>query len=86
MHKLDHQFINNAWVKSHGERRLAVTNPFEETVIAEVTAGDARDVEAAVTAAANAFEGWQELSGAERAVYLEAFAEGLTSRREALQI
>ncbi|MGS0466094.1 aldehyde dehydrogenase family protein [Cobetia marina] len=84
MHKLDQQFINNAWVKSHGERRLAVTNPFEETVIAEVTAGDARDVEAAVTAAANAFEGWQALSGAERAVYLEAFAEGLTSRREAL--
>lgn len=79
-----HQFINNQWVKSHGERRLVVTNPYEESVIAEVTAGDPRDVDAAVEAAAIAFEGWQTLSGAERAVYLEAFAEGLTTRREAL--
>ena len=80
MHKLDHQFINNEWVKSHGERRLAVTNPFEETVIAEVSAGDARDVQAAVAAAA-AVGGFG--AGA-LAVYLEAFAEGLVSRRDAL--
>jgi acyl-CoA reductase-like NAD-dependent aldehyde dehydrogenase len=31
---LDQQFINNQWVASHGQRRLAVTDSFREAVIA----------------------------------------------------
>lgn len=84
MQQLDHQFIDNCWVPSRGERRLAVMNPYREEVIAEVTAGDPADVEAAVAAARRALPAWQALSGAQRATYLEGFADALTRRRDEL--
>lgn len=84
MQQLDQQFINNRWVRSSSERRIPVTNPYTEQVIAEVTAGDPADVDAAVHAAAGAFAAWSSLSGAERAVYLDAFADGLAQRRDTL--
>ena len=81
---LDQQFINNQWVASHGQRRLAVTDPFREAVIAEVTAGDPADVDVAVAAARRALPAWRRLSGTRRADYLDGFADALTNRREAL--
>lgn len=72
---LDQQFINNQWVTSHGQRRLAVTDPFRESVIAEVTAGDPADVDVAVAAARRALPAWRRLSGTRRADYLDGFAE-----------
>ena len=51
MHSLTEQFIDNAWVPSRAEARRPVIDPYHETVIAEVTAGDPADVEAAVAAA-----------------------------------
>ncbi|OLO12679.1 aldehyde dehydrogenase [Chromohalobacter japonicus] len=84
MQALDHQFIDNRWVASHGTRRLAVMDPYHERQIAEVTAGDARDVEAAVEAARRALPGWHALGGERRGAYLNALADALTARREAL--
>ncbi|WP_227498763.1 aldehyde dehydrogenase family protein [Marinobacter sp. ELB17] len=81
---LDKQFINNQWVASHGQRRLTVTDPFRESVIAEVTAGDPADVDVAVAAARLALPAWRRLSGTRRADYLDGFADALTKRREAL--
>ncbi|WP_148254966.1 aldehyde dehydrogenase family protein [Aidingimonas lacisalsi] len=84
MQQLDHQFIDGRWVPSQGRRRLAVTNPYTEETIAEVTAGDAADVEAAVAAARHALPGWRALSGADRAIYLNGFAAALSERRKEL--
>ncbi|WP_136066841.1 aldehyde dehydrogenase family protein [Modicisalibacter radicis] len=84
MQQLDKQFIDNRWVASHGSRRLAVVNPYTEQALAEVTAGDSADVDAAVAAARRALPAWRALSGAERAGYLDGFAEVLTRRREEL--
>ncbi|MBN8413960.1 aldehyde dehydrogenase family protein [Halomonas denitrificans] len=84
MQQLTQQFINNTWVDSHSRRRLAVTDPYRQTQIAEITAGDAADVDAAVASARAALPAWQELGGHRRADYLEAIAAALTSRREAL--
>ncbi|QJQ96529.1 MULTISPECIES: aldehyde dehydrogenase family protein [Halomonadaceae] len=84
MQRLDHQFIDNRWVPSKGSRLLAVTDPYREEIIAEVTAGDAADVAAAVAAARRALPTWLALSGAERARYLEGFAEALIRRRDEL--
>ncbi|MAX32591.1 MAG: aldehyde dehydrogenase [Halomonadaceae bacterium] len=84
MQKIDQQFINNHWVTSQSQRRLAVMDPFRETVIAEVTAGDPADVEAAVTAARQAQPAWEALGGNARGDYLDAFAEALSARRETL--
>ncbi|SDG37051.1 betaine-aldehyde dehydrogenase [Onishia taeanensis] len=84
MQKIDQQFINNHWVASQSQRRLAVMDPFRETVIAEVTAGDPADVGAAVTAARQAQPAWEALGGNARGDYLDAFAEALSARRETL--
>ena len=81
---LDRQFINNQWVPSAGTRLLDVMNPYREERIAQVTAGDAADVDAAVNAAQRAQPEWQALGGAKRAHYLTAFADALEARREAL--
>ncbi|MDW5376527.1 aldehyde dehydrogenase family protein [Halomonas sp. HP20-15] len=84
MQQLDKQFIDNRWVASNGSRRLAVGNPYTEQSLAEVTAGDSSDVDAAVAAARRALPAWRALSGAERARYLDGFAEALTRRRDEL--
>lgn len=81
---LDKQFINNQWVASKGTQLLDVMNPYREERIAQVTAGDAADVDAAVNAAQQAQPKWQALGGTARANYLDGFADALESRREAL--
>ncbi|MFG6139425.1 aldehyde dehydrogenase family protein [Halomonas sp. B23F22_10] len=84
MQRLTQQFIDNHWIASRGERRLPVTDPYRQETIAEVTAGDPADVDAAVDAARRALPAWQALGGERRAAYLEAFADALAERREAL--
>lgn len=81
---LNHQFINNQWVATQGTRLLDVMNPYSEERIAQVTAGDAADVEAAVQAAQQAQPAWQALGGAARANYLDGFADALEARRDAI--
>nr|WP_221195809.1 aldehyde dehydrogenase family protein [Halomonas organivorans] len=78
------QYIDNQWIESQGQRRLAVTDPYRQQPIAELTAGAPADVDAAVAAARRALPAWQALGGERRADYLEAFADALVERREAL--
>ncbi|MCG7601147.1 aldehyde dehydrogenase family protein [Halomonas sp. McH1-25] len=84
MQRLDKQFIDNQWVASQATRTLPVTNPYSAAVIAEVTAGDSADVEAAVAAARRALPAWRALSGAQRGIYLDGFADALNARRDEL--
>lgn len=84
MQELTHQFIDNQWVPSRGTRCLPVIDPYRQQQIANVTAGDAADVNAAVNAACQALTGWQALGGNARGEYLDAFANVLTERRETL--
>ncbi|MFC2992854.1 aldehyde dehydrogenase family protein [Halomonas tibetensis] len=84
MQQLIRQFIDNRWVESAGQRRLPIIDPYHQRQIAEVTAGDAADVDAAVAAARRAQPGWQALGGARRGNYLTALAESLTARRSEL--
>ncbi|MBB3232092.1 aldehyde dehydrogenase family protein [Halomonas stenophila] len=85
MQALTHHFIDNRWVASRGERRLPVTDPYRESVIAEVSAGSPADVDAAVTAARRALPGWRSLGGAARGAYLDALADALEARRGELE-
>ncbi|MDG1417369.1 MAG: NAD-dependent succinate-semialdehyde dehydrogenase [Maricaulis sp.] len=61
-------FINGAWVK--GEGAVAVTNPSNDEVIAEIGDVGAAGARAAVDAAAAAFETWKKVSPFERAKLL----------------
>nr|WP_298250495.1 aldehyde dehydrogenase family protein [uncultured Halomonas sp.] len=84
MQQLIQQFIDNQWVESRGQRRLSVMDPYRQTQIAELTAGDSADVDAAVEAARAALPGWQALGGVRRGAYLAALADALEARRERL--
>ncbi|MBZ9568021.1 aldehyde dehydrogenase family protein [Modicisalibacter tunisiensis] len=79
-----HQFIDGRWVTSRATRRLAIIDPYRETLLGHVTAGDARDVEAAVAAARRALPAWRERPGSERAAYLDAMADALAGRHAGL--
>ncbi|SEM17349.1 aldehyde dehydrogenase family protein [Halomonas caseinilytica] len=84
MSTLTHHFIDNAWVASRATRCLNVIDPYRETPIAEVTAGDPADVDDAVAAARRALPGWRELSSKRRGAFIDAIAEALEARRAAL--
>ncbi|WP_311946916.1 aldehyde dehydrogenase family protein [Halomonas piscis] len=84
MQELMLQFIDNYWVPSQNTLSLPVIDPYRQQQIATVTMGDADDVNAAVNAARRAFDGWQALGGRARGAYLDAFADALADRREAL--
>lgn len=78
------QFIDGQWRASDGGRDLDVVDPYRETVIAKLPAGNARDVDAAVRAAREALPAWRRLSGEARGRYLEGLADGLAERHAAL--
>ncbi|MDV9202020.1 aldehyde dehydrogenase family protein, partial [Streptomyces sp. Wh19] len=54
----DGMYIDGAWRPAAGRDTIAVVNPADEQVIAEVPAGGAEDIDAAVRAARAALPGW----------------------------
>ncbi|MBB3037092.1 aldehyde dehydrogenase family protein [Hoyosella altamirensis] len=77
----DSHFIDGHWQISHGIDRLEVVNAASEEVMATIPVGDARDANAAVSAARTAFEAWSATPPAERAGYLKRAAEALQLRQ-----
>ncbi|MBA2237951.1 MAG: aldehyde dehydrogenase [Lysobacter sp.] len=63
-------------------RWLDVHEPATGSAYAQVAAGDAADIDAAVAAARGAFPAWSALPNSERAQWLERLAGGLESRLE----
>jgi 5-carboxymethyl-2-hydroxymuconic-semialdehyde dehydrogenase len=59
---------------------FADISPIDETVIARVARGDAREANAAVAAARRAFEAWGRSSPEERARILHAVGDGIEAR------
>lgn len=75
-------FINGDWVAATGGATLPVVNPATEAVFHHIPAGTAADANAAVLAARAAFDHgpWRQMSGAQRAGYLRAIAQGIRDR------
>jgi phenylacetaldehyde dehydrogenase len=61
-------YIDGKWVEAHSKKTFPTLNPATSETLAEVAAGDAADVDAAVKAARQTFESgvWRELPAAER--------------------
>jgi phenylacetaldehyde dehydrogenase len=78
--------IDGERVPAHSGRTLSVQDPATEAVIAEVPAGGAEDVDAAVRAARAAFEGrrWLSLDPERRAQVLWAIADLVERHRDEL--
>lgn len=67
-------FINGAFQKPNSKKYFATINPATDEVIAEVAEADAKDVDNAMKAAAEAHKSWSKLSGAERGKYIYRIA------------
>ena len=74
MRTYDKFYINGQWVEPIGKGKSEVINPANGEVSAVVPYGNAQDVDAAVTAARNAFAAWSQTSASERADFLRKIA------------
>ncbi|MEV8451778.1 aldehyde dehydrogenase family protein [Streptomyces sp. NPDC052095] len=78
----DGMYLDGAWRPAVGTDTIAVVNPVDEQVIAEVPAGTAEDVDAAVRAARAALPGWAATAPAGRAARIAALRDALAARED----
>jgi aldehyde dehydrogenase (NAD+) len=77
--------INNKWVNSSDGRTFKTINPATEELIANVQWGSAQDINSAVSAAREAFEGpWRRISAVERANLLDKLANLIEKNQDEL--
>jgi aldehyde dehydrogenase (NAD+) len=79
-------FIGGKWLAAYERRTFETRDPGEGKVLANVVAGEARDVEAAVAAAQEAFRksGWATMPLNDRAVILHRLADLITKRQDVI--
>jgi len=78
-------YINGDWCEPlTSTKTLPVINPATQASFATVCLANADDVEAAVTAAANAFEPWSQTTMAQRILMVEAFLVAYEKRYQAM--
>jgi aldehyde dehydrogenase (NAD+) len=79
-------FIGGKWVAARDGKTFETRDPGEGTVLANVAAGEAKDVDAAVAAAHEAFRksGWATMPVNDRAVILHRLADLITKRQEVI--
>lgn len=70
-------FIGGKWLPARSSKTDAVVAPATGEVLAEVPAGDAADVDDAVSAAASAFEEWARATPRRRSEVLHAVADAI---------
>ena len=64
-------YIDGCWVQPNSNKKLEIINPSNSEVFAEVTLGDANDLDLAVAAAKQALIDWGQTSITERRAYLD---------------
>jgi acyl-CoA reductase-like NAD-dependent aldehyde dehydrogenase len=80
-------FLDGKFVSPRGRKRFPSINPATEQTLSEVTQANAKDVDAAVSAARAAFEGpWGAMSGAERGKYLFRLARLIQEKSRELAV
>lgn len=78
----DKLYINGAWAAPSCSRRIDVHNASTGKVMGGVPAGEARDIDAAVSAARAAFWSWSATPVTARAACLAKIATGLQARAQ----
>lgn len=78
-------FVNNAYIQSSCTKKLTLLNPKDNTLVAnDVDVAGETEVDAAVSAAENAFPAWKRLPAVQRKGILEKFANLVEANREKL--
>jgi succinate-semialdehyde dehydrogenase / glutarate-semialdehyde dehydrogenase len=75
-------YIDGQWCGARDGKTLAVINPADESVLAEVAYGGRAEAERAIEAAARAFPAWRALSVYDRAKVLKKTAELMRDRAD----
>jgi acyl-CoA reductase-like NAD-dependent aldehyde dehydrogenase len=78
----DKLYIGGEWVEPSGSGALEVINSATEEVMGRIPEGTPQDVDHAVKAAREAFEGWSQTSVDERADWMQRIAAALGERME----
>jgi 5-carboxymethyl-2-hydroxymuconic-semialdehyde dehydrogenase len=79
-------FINGKQVEEASGKTFTNFMPVDNSSLGEVAAGDDRDVNAAATAAREAFPAWRDHSGEERKTLLHKIADLIVARREEIAL
>jgi 1-pyrroline dehydrogenase len=79
-------FVNGEFVGSVDGRDESIISPVDERVLGTVPTGSERDVDRAVSAAARAFETWQDSTPAERGLMLLKLADLIEKNAEELAL
>ncbi len=79
-------FINNRWVFPENPSYYAGYNPATNELLAETVQAGQAEVDAAVAAARQAFQGWSQTPGHERARYLYAIARNIQKHHRLLAV
>src|SRR6516165_2226127 len=77
-------YIDGQWCGARDGKTLAVINPADESVLAEVAYGGRTEAERAIDAAARAFPAWRASSAYDRAKVLKRTAELIRERAETI--
>ncbi|MFM0704406.1 aldehyde dehydrogenase family protein [Paraburkholderia sediminicola] len=77
-------FIDGAWRPALDTTHTVVHDSATEELIATVSHGTASEIDAAVKAARAAFPSWSATSVVQRAVFIQAIADGLEARVESM--
>ena len=77
-------YINGKWVTPNGSEKIDIYNPATEEKVGQVISGTEDDVNAAVTAANNAFAVAANLSLTERKTILQEILDGMMERKSDL--
>src|SRR6202167_4229337 len=73
-------FVNGKYADTAEGRSSDVVDPSTGEVYAQAPISSAKDVDAAMQAAANAFEGWRDSTPSERSLALLKFADAVETR------
>ena len=84
MMRRDSLYINGEWVEANGDGVIEVVNPATEETIGSVPVGSQSDVDAAVTAARDAFTSWSMSSIEERIEVLNKLSAAIKDNTEEL--
>ncbi len=77
-------YIDGAWCDAPDGKTLAVINPADESVVAEVAYGSAAEAHRAIEAASRVFPAWRALSAYDRGKILKKTADLMRERVETI--
>ncbi len=78
--------IGDAWVASASGATFETRSPLDDTLLAQVAAGDAEDVDAAARAADEAFQDWRRVSASTRRALLHRVADLIEENAEEITL